>query len=209
MSSQFAKTLADFQAKQEAELAEKVRELAEFEKIGEVPGLNPWLIQGKLYGVRHVAYKLTDLQSFLDWAQRETMPIYGFRGKYAGFYARRPDTRDYQDAEIIAEGNMIVSYSSILRELKCYVFVDRDDLQFKLSFDVKGAHVSALTPTPQYSHYRANYHGRWIIESWHKTNAGQCQFLRVGVDRQSANLETLMSWCEFCSYFGVSENENA
>ena len=39
------------------------------------------------------------------------------------------------------------------------------------------------------------------IEGWKKTNVGQRQYLRTAVDKQSADLETLLTLEEFKYYF--------
>ena len=48
--------LEQFIAKQEAALEKKKQELQEFAQLGAVPGLDPWLIFGKLYGFRSIGF---------------------------------------------------------------------------------------------------------------------------------------------------------
>lgn len=190
-------TLEQFIAEQNAALEKKRQEIAEFETIGPVPGLDPWLIYGRLYGSRHVGYKLRDMGEFIQWARENCIPVHAVEGIYKGFYPHVPDTRDYKDSRIVASGDVEVSYSTITRAFTVMVFIDG----FRLSFEIK-RHVSELTPRAVMRSYSDRYHGERRVESWYKTGAGVRQYLRVSVDKQSADLETLLTWEQFIGYFG-------
>ena len=58
--------LEQFLAKQAAELEKKKADLAEFENLGKIDGLEPWLIHSKLYGVRLIGFKLISLEKFIS-----------------------------------------------------------------------------------------------------------------------------------------------
>ncbi len=61
--------LDQFIAEQNKALEKKKAEIAELANLGEVDGLEPWLIFSKLYGVRHIGFKLVDLEKFVAWAK--------------------------------------------------------------------------------------------------------------------------------------------
>lgn len=190
-------TLEQFIAKQNEALEEKRNEIEEFTTIGPVPGLEPWLIHGKLYGSRHIGYKLKNMTAFIERARATCAPIHAVEGVYKGFYPHVPDTRDYKDARIVSKGDVEVIYSTIMRSFKVAVFIPG----FRLQFDVI-KHVSELTPRPVFRAYADRYTGERKIESWHKTGKGVRQYLRLSVDKQSADLETLLTWEQFTEFFG-------
>lgn len=194
-------TLDQFIAKQQAELDKKKAEIAEFEALGPVPGLNPWLIYGKLYGYRNIGYKLADLKTFLDWAKANCQKVYAIEGRYKTFRPEIPKTKDYEGSSIVDDGDVEVIYSTIMRRFRVKVFVPG----YCLEFEMPQSYVAALVPRAETCSYSDNYYGKRRIERWLKTGAGVRQYLRTGVDMQSADLETLLTWEQFEGYFLKSE----
>ena len=189
--------IEQFLAKQAAELEKKKAELAEFEKLGNVDGLEPWLIHSKLYGIRHIAFKLVDLEKFIEWASINCDPVYAIEGEYKSIYPRIPDTRDYDGSGIVAEGFVKIKYSAIMRRFEAKFFKG----DYCISFELPKVYIKELMPTAVMRQYSDRYCGKRKVEGWRKTNAGQRQYLRVAVDKQSADLETLLTLDEFKSYF--------
>ena len=191
-------TVEQFKAKQAAELQKKIDELAELERLGDVPGLTPWLVHSRLYGIRHIGFKLVDLDAFLAWAREHCDPIYAIEGQYRIFYPHKPDTRDYAGAQIKGEGQVKVAYSSILRRHECSVFKG----EFRISFELPARRVKELLPVARYAGYSDRYTGQRRIEGWSKPGGSIKQYLRVGVDKQSSDLESLISFDQLEQFFG-------
>ena len=183
-------TLEEFIKKQEKELQKRREELAKLEELGPIPGLSPWLIHGKLYGIQHIAFKLESWEEFLPWAQANVEDIFAVEGFYKGFYPQIPVTRDYLDATIKTQGKIVVDYSTIMRRHGVRVFYKG----YKLSFEVPDKKLFRnLKPNPRFTGFREEK-----IESWSKpTVAVQRMYLRVGEDKQSADLECLLDWTQF------------
>ncbi len=188
--------LQQFIEKQQAELEKKKQELVEFEALGDIPGLESWLIFSKLYGYRSIGFKLVNLQLWLEWAKQNCIPVHAIEGTYKTFRPEIPKTRDYADALIICSGDVKVRYSTILREVKISCFVKG----YEINFSIK-KYISDLVPKAIYRQYSDRYYGKKAIESWRKTGAGQKQYLRLAVDKQSADLETLLTWEQFENLF--------
>jgi hypothetical protein len=195
-------SLEQFIAKQEAELEKKKQELQEFAKLGPIPGLDPYLIHTKLYGYRLIGFKLADLDAFLEWAKATCLPVYAIEGTYKTLRPEIPQTRDYEGSSIKAEGNVVVTYSTIMRRFKVKVFVP----DYEITFEIE-RYVGELTPKAEFRNYSDRYNGERRIDNWFKTGRGVKQYLRVGVDRQSADLETLLTWPEFEGYFAAKKVE--
>lgn len=195
-------SIEQFIAKQKAELDKKLQELAEFEKLGPVPGLDPWLIYGKLYAYRSIGFKLVDLEAFLAWAKEKCMPIYAIEGRYKTFRPEIPQTRDYEGSQIKGEGNVVVTYSTIMRRFEVEVYVPGYEIKFELP-----GFVSELIPRATMKAYSERYFGERRVDSWSKTGAGVKQYLRMGVDKQTADLETLLTWEQFEGYFVAKKVE--
>jgi hypothetical protein len=195
--------LEQFLVKQAAELEKKKVELAEFENLGKVDGLEPWLIHSKLYGVRHVAFKLIDLEKFTSWAADNCDPVYAIEGKYKSLYPRIPETLDYKDARIVAEGFVKITYSTIMRRFEAKFFKG----DYCISFEMSKAYIKDLMPIAVMKQYSDRYYGERKVDGWKKTNIGQRQYLRLSVDKQSADLETLLTLDEFKFYFISTPNE--
>ena len=193
-------TLEQFIANQQAELEKKKQQLAEFERLGNVPGLDPWLIYGKLYGYRSIGFKLLDIDAFLAWAKEKCMPVYAIEGTYKTFRPEIPQTRDYEGSQIKGEGNVVVTYSTIMRRFKVEVYVPDFEIQFELPGFV-GDLIPRFTTRP----YSDRFSGERRIIDWSKTGAGVKQYLRVGTDKQSADLETLLTWEQFEGYFAAKK----
>lgn len=193
-------TLEQFIANQQAELEKKKQQLAEFERLGNVPGLDPWLIYGKLYGYRSIGFKLLDIDAFLAWAKEKCMPVYAIEGTYKTFRPEIPKTRDYEGSQIKGEGNVVVTYSTIMRRFKVEVYVPDFEIQFELP-----GFVGDLIPRAATRPYSDRYSGERRIIDWSKTGAGVKQYLRVGTDKQSADLETLLTWEQFEGYFAAKK----
>lgn len=190
-------TLEQFIEKQAAKLEKKKAELSEFENLGNIDGLEPWLIHSKLYGIRHVAFKLIDLEKFIGWAADNCDPVYAIEGKYKSLYPRIPESKDYIGAKIVAEGFVKITYSTILQRFKANFFKG----DYCISFELSKAYVNDLMPIAVMKNYSDRYYGKRKIEGWKKTNMGQRQYLRCGIDKQSADLETLLTWEQFENYF--------
>lgn len=188
-------TLEQFMAKQQAELDKKKQELAELAQLGDVPGLDPWLVYGKLYGYRNVGFKLVNLAEFLAWAKANCMPIYAVEGNYKTFRPEVPQTRDYADATKVCEGNVVVKYSTIMQRFEVEVYVPG----FKIQFELK-KYVSDYMPRPVFTSARSR-DGERRIETWQKPGGGMRQYIRQSVDRQSCDLETLLTWEQFKKAF--------
>lgn len=195
-------SLEQFIAKQEAALEKKKQELQEFAALGPVPGLDPYLIYGKLYGYRSIGFKLADLEVFLEWAKANCMPVYAIEGTYKTLRPEIPQTRDYEGSSIKAEGNVVVTYSTIMRRFKVEVYVPG----YEITFELPGC-VGELTPKAEFRDYSDRYNGDRRIDNWRKTGAGVKQYLRVGTDRQSADLETLLTWEQFEGFFAAKKVE--
>lgn len=195
-------TIEQFIAKQQAELDKKKRELEELAALGPVPGLDPWLVYGKLYGYRSIGFKLVDLEAFLEWAKATCQPVYAVEGTYKTFRPEIPQTRDYEGSQLKGEGNVVVKYCTITRKFKVEVFVPG----YEVTFELPG-YVGELTPKAEFRNYSDRYNGDRRIEKWFKTGAGVKQYLRVGVDRQSADLETLLTWEQFEGFFVAKKVE--
>lgn len=189
-------TLEQFIADQQAALEKKKLELEEFAALGPVPGLDPWLIYGKLYGYRSIGFKLANLAEFIEWAKANCILVKAIEGRYKTFRPEIPQTRDYEGSQIVAEGDLCVTYSSIMRRFKVEVYVPG----FEIQFEIPG-YISELTPRPVFRSYHRDFTGNQNIESWQKSGYGVRQYLRVGADKQSADLETLLTWEQFEQYF--------
>lgn len=189
--------LEQFLAKQAAELEKKKAQLAEFENLGKVDGLEPWLICSKLYGIRHIAFKLDNLEKFIQWATVNCDSVYAIEGKYKILYSRIPETQYYKDARIVAEGFVNITYSTIMRRFEAKFFKG----DYCISFEISKAYIPDLMPIAVTKQYSDKYYGEKKVEGWKKTNAGRRQYLRVSCDKQSADLETLLTLDEFKSYF--------
>jgi hypothetical protein len=195
--------LKQFLVKQAAELEKKKVELAEFENLGKVDGLEPWLIHSKLYGVRHIAFKLVDLEKFTSWAVDNCDPVYAIEGKYKSLYPRIPETKDYEGTKIVAEGFVKITYSTIMRRFEAKFFKGN----YCISFELSKACAQDLIPIAIMRQYSNRYYGERKIEGYKKTNIGQRQYLRLSVDKQSADLETLLTLDEFKFYFMNTSND--
>lgn len=196
-------SLEQFMAKQQEALEKKKRELEEFAALGAVPGLDPWLIHSKLYGYRSIGFKLVDMDAFLAWAKEQCMPIYAVEGRYKIFRPEIPQTRDYEGSQLKGEGNVVVNYSTILRKFKVEVYVPGFEVQFELP-----GYVADLTPRAMYGGFASRYNSsEQKISGWQKTGKGVKQYLRSAVDRQSADLETLLTWDQFEAYFVAKKEE--
>ena len=189
--------LEQFLAKQAAELEKKKADLAEFENLGKIDGLEPWLIHSKLYGVRLIGFKLISLEKFIKWAIVNCDPVYAIEGKYKIIYPRIPNTRDYEEANIVADGFVKITYSTIMRRFKAIFFKDN----YAICFELSKTYVNELMPIAVMRQYSDRYYGEKKIEGWKKTNVGQRQYLRTAVDKKSADLETLLTLEEFKYYF--------
>lgn len=185
--------LDQFIAEQNKALDKKKAELAEFANLGHVDGLEPWLIFSKLYGVRHIGFKLVDLEKFVAWAKDNCRPVFAFEGVYKSMYPFKPETKDYESSQITAEGFVKINYSTIMREVECNFYKDN----YRISFKLPNKYIQELAPIAIYRQYSDRYHGKRKIEGWQKTGFGQKQYLRLSVDKQSANLETLLDMEEF------------
>ena len=185
--------LDQFIAKQNKALEKKKAELTEFTNLGIVDGLEPWLIFSKLYGVRHIGFKLIDLEKFVAWAKQHCRPVFAFEGVYKSMYPFKPETKDYADAQIKAEGFIKIEYSTIMREIKCNFYKDN----YRISFKLPNKYIQELVPVAIYRQYSDRYYGKRKIEGWIKTGFGQKQYLRLSVDKQSAVLETLLTMEQF------------
>lgn len=182
-------------------LEKKKAELAEFAALGDVPGLEPWLIFSKLYGVRHIGFKLVDLEKFVAWAKKNCRPVFAFEGVYKAMYPFRPATKDYAESQVTAEGFVKIDYSTILREVECNFYKDN----YRISFKLPSKYIRELVPVAVYRQYSDRYRGQRKIEGWEKTGFGKKQYLRLSVDKQSADLETLLDMEEFEQLMGVSK----
>lgn len=185
--------LDQFIAEQNKALEKKKAELAEFANLGHVDGLEPWLIFSKLYGVRHIGFKLIDLEKFIAWAKENCRPVFAFEGVYKAIYPFKPETREYENALITAEGFVKINYSTILREVECNFYKDN----YQISFKLPSKYIQELMPVAIYRQYSNRYHGKRKIEGWEKTGFGKKQYLRLSVDKQSADLETLLTMDQF------------
>lgn len=188
--------IEQFMQRQAAELAKKQAELAEFAALGDVPGLEPWLIFSKLYGIRHVGFKLVNLEVFLAWAKENCRPVHAIEGNYKGFYPSIPDTKDYDGSKIVATGDCKINYSTIMQRFDCNFYKG----DFRIGFEIK-KHVTDLMPRPVYKNYSPRYYEPKKIESWSRPGSGIKNYLRLSVDRQSADLESLLTFEQFENYF--------
>lgn len=181
--------LAQFIAEQNKALEKKKAELEEFTNLGNIPGLEPWLIFSKLYGVRHIGFKLIDLENFVAWAKENCRPVFAFEGVYKSMYPFKPETKDYEIAQVKAEGFVKINYSTIMREIECNFYKGN----YRISFKLPSKYIQELTPVAIYRQYSNRYYGERKIEGWQKTGFGEKQYLRLSVDKQSADLETLLT----------------
>lgn len=182
-------SLEKFLLKQAEELEKFKAEVAAGTELGDIPGLELKLVHSVLYGWRHMGMRLVDWDAFKQWALTEgnTLPIFACEGKYKGFYPSIPDKKDWEGAELGPEGDMIITYSSIMRQHRIMVY----HRHYRLEFPVALSNPTPYIPTALYAGYSDRYHGQKQIEAWSKTHAGERQYLRMGVDRQSAEMETL------------------
>lgn len=188
-------TLEQFIKNQEEALEKKKAELAEFEKLGDIPGLTPWLIHGVLYGTRHIAFKLVDMPAFLTWAEENARDVYAVEGGYKGFYPHIPQTREYQGAHIAAVGKVVVTYSSIMHRHVVNVFHET----FRISFEAPSGLLKGLAPIAR---WRSNH--KMAKAGWFKPGGDVArQYLRVGTDSTSADLETLLTWEQFHAHLRI------
>lgn len=185
--------LEQFIAEQNKALEKKKAELAEFKVLGNIPGLDPWLIFSKLYGVRHIGFKLIDLEKFVTWAKENCRAVFAFEGVYKSMYPFKPETRDYESSQVTAEGFVKINYSTIMREIECNFYKNN----YRISFKLSGKYIQELTPVAIYRQYSDRYYGERKIEGWKKTGFGEKQYLRLSVDKQSADLETLLTMEQF------------
>lgn len=185
--------LDQFIAEQNKALEKKKAELAEFANLGNVDGLEPWLIFSKLYGVRHIGFKLVDLEKFIAWAKENCRPVFAFEGVYKAMYPFKPETKDYKSSQVMAEGFVKINYSTILREIECNFYKDN----YRIGFKLPNKYIQELVPVAIYRQYSERYYGKREIEGWKKTGFGEKQYLRLSVDKQSADLETLLTMEQF------------
>ena len=185
--------LDQFIAEQNKALEQKKAELSEFANLGNVDGLEPWLIFSKLYGVRHIGFKLVDLEKFIVWAKENCRPVFAFEGVYKAMYPFKPETKDYESSQVKAEGFVKIKYSTIMREIECNFYKGNYQIGFKLP----SQYIQELVPVAVYRQYSDRYHGNRKIEGWEKTGFGEKQYLRLSVDKQSADLETLLTMEQF------------
>ena len=183
-------SLDGFIKKQEAALDQKRADLEALRILGPIPGLDPWLLHGRLYGIQHVAFKLLDMGEFLSWAKENCRKVLAVEGKYKGFYPEVPETRDYVDSVVAATGDIIVDYSTITQRHSVRVFFGA----YRFSFD---AGILGPRPVAHYKGYSPKYYGIRSIESWSKPGGGLRQYLRISVDRQAVDLETLFTFEQF------------
>lgn len=181
-------TLEQFKAKQAQELAEFEAKLAKLEELGPIPGLEPYLVHGKLYGIQHIAFKLLDLPQFLAWAKENARDVYAVEGRYKGFHPTIPSTRDYADASIKATGKVVVTYSSIMNRHQVLVY----HKDFRISFDA-GHIFKNLAPLARWRSNHEMARADWSNPGGDVTR----QYLRIGTDDRSADLETLLTWEQF------------
>ena len=185
--------LDQFIAEQNKALEKKKNELAEFANLGHVDGLEPWLIFSKLYGMRHIGFKLIDLEEFIAWAKENCRPVFAFEGVYKAMYPFKPETKEYENALTTAEGFVKINYSTIMREIECNFYKDN----YRISFKLPSKYIQELVPIAIYRQYSSRYYGERKIEGWQKTGFGEKQYLRLSVDKQSADLETLLTMDQF------------
>ncbi len=185
--------LEQFIAEQNKALEKKKAELAEFANLGNIDGLEPWLIFSKLYGVRHIGFKLVDLEKFVAWSKENCRPVFAFEGVFKAMYPFKPETKDYESSQVTAEGFVKINYSTILREIECNFYKD----SYRISFKLPSKYIQELIPVAIYRQYSGRYYGKRKIEGWQKTGFGEKQYLRLSVDKQSADLETLLTLEQF------------
>ena len=185
--------LDQFIAEQSKALEKKKAELVEFANLGEVDGLEPWLIFSKLYGVRHIGFKLVALEKFVAWAKENCRPVFAFEGVYKAMYPFKPETKEYESSQVKAEGFVKIKYSTIMREIECNFYKGN----YQISFKLPNKYIQELVPIAIYRQYSDRYHGKRKIEGWQKTGFGEKQYLRLSVDKQSADLETLLTMEQF------------
>lgn len=196
------KTTEQFLAEQAVALEKHKQDIAEFEALGPIPGLSPYLIHGKLYGVRHIAFKLDSLTEFLVWAKENCDDVQAVEGRYRGFYPSIPDTKDYETADIVASGNVVVDYSTIMRRYvaECYT------RNYKISFELPWPNRRDMVPRAHFkTDYSDSYRGNRVVEKWTKPGVFIREYLRASVDKQSAGLEMLMYWTDFEKAFVKEE----
>ena len=179
-------TLEQFLAKQEADLAKFKAQQAKLDELGYIPGLTPWIVHGTaLYGIQHVAFKLSNLDEFIAWAKENARDIMAVEGQYKGFYPQIPVNKDWEGATVATSGKIVVNYSTLGSEATLRVFYK----DFKLTVKVPGFHN--LRPRAQMSSGSPN----GVVRQWMKTGDGQRQYLRPS--GEWADLETLLTWEQF------------
>ena len=190
--------IEDFIKQQMADMEAKIKEhqqkLEDLQELGDVPELKHHLVHGTLYGYRHIGFKLTDFDAFMAWAREHCDPIHLIRGRYAGLYPEIPKTRDWEGAGKVLEGNAYVNYSTILQKFEVNVYKGA----FRISFDAPLKWNADLKPVPNFHNYSRNKERS--IESWFKPK-GRSQLLWPSVDKQSADMSTLMDWDSLSASF--------
>jgi hypothetical protein len=190
------KTIAEFMEQQSVELAAHKRKFEQFEALGPIPGLSPYILHSPFRGYAHTQFKLESLEQFIEWGRANSVPILAIEGTYKTFWPEIPDTRDYRDANAIDSGDVVVTYSTILHTFSISCFT----ATHKISFSIGGT-VPELMPAAHHTQYAPNYYGQRMINRWSKPTSGHKSYLRLAVDKQSADLETLLSWDQFAEYF--------
>lgn len=119
-----------------------------------------------------------NVAEFLEWAKANCIPVKAIEGRYKTFRPEIPQTSDYEGSQIVAEGNLCVTYSTIMHRFKVEVYVPG----FEIQFEVFG-HIRDLMPRPVFRSYHQDFTGNRNIESWQKSGYGVRQYLRVSVDK--------------------------
>jgi hypothetical protein len=187
--------MTDLKAKHERELADHAMQIASLGSLGDIPGLTPWLIHSPFRGYDHVAFSLEDITQFVAWAKENCVEIHAIEGKYKTLWPFIPETRDYVDADIVDTGDVVVRYSTISNLHKIICFTKTHKISFKIK-----KHIPDLQPTQIVKRYAPRYYGAQRIDGWRRPNLHKT-YLRLSVDKQSADLETLLNWEQFESYF--------
>ncbi len=180
-------TLEQFKEKQAKELQKKIKELGILEELGPIPGLTPRFVHGELYGFRHIVFNLVSLPNFLIWAQGHALGIYAVENQYRGFYPEIPDTPDFNGAEKVASGKLVISFTTLDGKAELKVFYRK----YRITFEIPGMYK--LRPWAQ-----SNGNGK--VVGWTKSGNGQRQYLRLSEDRTWATQETLLTWEQFDAY---------
>jgi len=210
--------LAALAAKHAKEIEKLRAEQKAAEALPDIPGASLHMVHGKLYGVRHFALHVLDMSAVLDFMQAHALPVFAWKGRYAGMYPVRPETRDWVDAIQGAEGVAVISCERALRYQSSggtvsFFIRDLNGDIVELSFESGGydwgnkarqktrlAH--SLAPVPQYRrditrHSRSNR----PLEGYAKTGAGVAQHLSHHTDCQGANLKTLCTMDQVREYW--------